>query len=136
MVTALAIFLPVCLGWIPFGGVTVIFVDVLAAVGIGVVLGLMAFGFLGLKTAKMVAAAAVVLAAPFTIGFLHDYAVLSGWLVAYAVSTLVCFLMCFRDNATFDFDSIESALATSTNVGKRTWTLPASSLKPGARAAP
>ena len=50
---------------------------------------------------------AVVASAPFTIGFLRDYAVLSGSLVAYAVSFLVCYLMSFRSTQEVDFDRIK-----------------------------
>ncbi|AIY01469.1 putative Na(+)/solute symporter [Arthrobacter sp. PAMC 25486] len=110
VLVALACFLPVRFEWISMGGLTGIVVDVISVVGIGVVLGLMAFGFFGLKTAKIVAAVAMVAAAPFSIGFLHDYTVLSGSLVAYAVSALVCYFMCFRNNATFDFDTIKERI--------------------------
>lgn len=110
VLVALAVFIPVRFEWIPLGGVAGIAVDVLSVVGIGVVLGLMAFGFFGLKTAKIVAVVAMLAAAPFSIGFLHDYAVLSGSLVAYAVSTLVCYFMCFRNKATFDFDTIKERI--------------------------
>ncbi|GAA5229844.1 sodium:solute symporter family protein [Arthrobacter cryoconiti] len=106
VLAALVVFLPVRFAWLRFDGTVGIMVDVLSVIGIGVVLGLMAFGFFGLKVAKIVAAVAIVAAAPFSIGFLHNYAVLSGSLVAYAVSTLVCYFMCFRNKATFDFASI------------------------------
>ncbi|NYG18493.1 Na+/proline symporter [Arthrobacter psychrochitiniphilus] len=110
VLVALAFFLPIRFEWIPMTGATGIIVDVLSVIGIGVVLGLMAFGFFGLKTAKIVAGVAMVAAAPFAIGFLHGYTVLSGSLVAYAVSTLVCYFMCFSNNATFDFDSIKKRI--------------------------
>lgn len=115
VLAALACFLPVRFGWIAMDGATGIVVDMLAVIGIGVVLGLMAFGFFGLKIAKIVAAVAILAAAPFAIGFLHDYAVLSGSLVAYAVSTLVCYFMCFRNKATFDFDSIQERIGDFDN---------------------
>ncbi|ALO66188.1 sodium:proline symporter [Arthrobacter alpinus] len=115
VLVALACFLPVRFGWIALGGAAGIVVDVLAVIGIGVVLGLMAFGFFGLKIAKIVAAVAILAAAPFAIGFLHDYAVLSGSLVAYAVSTLVCYFMCFRNKETFDFDSIKERIGDFDN---------------------
>lgn len=110
VLVALAFFLPIRFEWIALGGAAGIFVDVLSVVGIGVVLGLMAFGFFGLKVAKIVAGVAMLVCAPFAIGFLHEYTVLSGSLVAYAVSTLVCFLMCFRNNASFDFASIKKRI--------------------------
>lgn len=115
VLVALACFLPVRFGWIAMDGATGIVVDILAVIGIGVVLCLMAFGFFGLKIAKIVAAVAILAAAPFTIGFLHDYALLSGSLVAYAVSTLVCYFMCFRNQATFDFDSIQERIGDFDN---------------------
>lgn len=115
VLAALAVFIPVRFGWLPMDGFTGIVVDVISVVGIGVVLGLMAFGFFGLKTAKIVAGVAMVAAAPFCIGFLHNYDVLSGSLVAYAVSTLVCYFMCFRNNATFDFNTIKERIGDFDN---------------------
>lgn len=115
VLVALACFIPVRFEWIPMSGGTGIIVDLLATVGIGVVLGLMAFGFFGLKVAKIVAAVAILAAAPFAIGFLHDYAILSGSLVAYSVSTLVCYFMCFRNQANFDFDTIKERIGDFDN---------------------
>ncbi len=106
VLTALAIFIPVRFEWIPLTGVTGFIVDVLAVVGIGVVLGLMAFGFFGARVAKVVAVVAIVASAPFAIGFLHDYATLSASLVAYAVSTLVCVAMSAGRKERFDFTLI------------------------------
>jgi Na+/proline symporter len=103
VLAALAVFLPVRFGWVSMDGVTGYGVDVLAVVGIGVVLGLMVFGFLGLRAALVVGVGSALVAAPFAIGFLHDYATLSGSLVAYAVSTLVCAAMSFRSSEDFDF---------------------------------
>ncbi|WP_437050087.1 hypothetical protein [Streptomyces sp. enrichment culture] len=45
---------------------------------------------------KVVGAAAVVVAAPFAVGSLHEYATPCGSLVAYSVSTLVCRAMSAR----------------------------------------
>ncbi|POH58326.1 sodium:solute symporter family transporter [Arthrobacter glacialis] len=115
VIVALACFIPVRFERISMGGLTGLVVDLLSIVGIGVVLGLMAFGFFGLKTAKIVAAVAMLAVAPFAIGVLHDYAVLSGSLVAYAVSTLVCYFMCFRNQATFDFASIKDRIGDFDN---------------------
>lgn len=115
VIVALACFIPVRFEWIAMGGLTGLVVDLLSIVGIGVVLGLMAFGFFGLKTAKIVAAVAMLAVAPFAIGVLQDYAVLSGSLVAYAVSTLVCYFMCFRNQVTFDFASIKDRIGDFDN---------------------
>ncbi|KAE8766054.1 sodium:solute symporter family protein [Georgenia thermotolerans] len=107
VIAALVAFLPVRFGLVPLGGGVGIVVDVLAVIGIGVVLGLMAFGFFGLRVAKIVGAVAIVLAAPFAVGALHEYATLSASLLAYAVSTLVCYFMSFRAKESFDFALIE-----------------------------
>lgn len=105
-----ALFLPIRCEWLPMTGATALAVVVLAVIGMGVVLGLMTFGFLGLKTAKIVAGVAIVAAAPFSIGFLHEYTVLSASLVAYSVSTLVCYFMSVRNNVGFDFSVIQKRI--------------------------
>jgi hypothetical protein len=79
---------------------------VTSVLGVGVVLGLMAFGFFGMRVAKVVAVAGVLVSAPFFIGLVHDYRALSGALVAYAVSTLVCWAMSANQTEEFDFSVI------------------------------
>ncbi|GAA4674227.1 sodium:solute symporter family protein [Gordonia humi] len=104
VVVALIFFLPVRFSWISMDGGVGIFFDVLSTVGIGVVLGLMAFGFFGKTVALVIGIVAPIIAAPFAIGFLHQYAVLSASLVAYAVSTLVCVgLTMLNTDKRFDF---------------------------------
>ncbi|NUL44468.1 sodium:solute symporter family protein [Cellulosimicrobium funkei] len=112
VLAALVAFLPVRFEWIPFTGILGLSVELLATVGIGVVLGIMAFGFFGLKPAIWVGGIATVAAAPFTFAGvftdgLRDYTVLSASLVAYAVSFLVCYLMSVRSKQNFDFDVIK-----------------------------
>ncbi len=107
VVVALAAFLPVRFEWLPMTGWVAIAFDVLATIGIGVVLGLMAFGFFGKRVAFWVGGIATVAAAPFAIGFLHTYPVLSGSLVAYSVSTILCTLITLGSNKRFDFDLIK-----------------------------
>ncbi|MFJ6305117.1 sodium:solute symporter family protein [Streptomyces althioticus] len=106
VLAALAVFLPVRFSWIPVDGAFGIVVDVLAVLGVGVVLGLMVFGFFGVRAAKVVGVAAVVVSAPFALGSLHEYATLSGSLVAYSVSTVVCWAMSVRRREGFDFSLI------------------------------
>lgn len=110
VIVALAVFIPVRFSWFSMDGAVGIIFDVISVVGIGVVLGLMAFGFFGLKPARIVAAVGALAAAPFVIGFLHDYTVLTGSLTAYAVSTVICFLMSFRNPNSFDFDVIKNRI--------------------------
>ncbi|GAA1326644.1 sodium:solute symporter family protein [Leucobacter albus] len=106
VVVALAAFIPVRFAWISMDGWVGIVFDVLSTIGIGVVLGLMAFGFFGKRVALWVGSIAIVAAAPFAIGFLHTYPVLSGSLVAYSVSTILCTLITLRSKQRFDFDLI------------------------------
>jgi len=106
VLAALAVFFPVRFGGIPMDGLTRPIFDAFAVIGIGVVLGLMAFGFFGARVGRIVGTVAVLAAAPFAIGFLHEYAVLSSSLLAYAVSTIVCCAMSFRNQRRFDFELI------------------------------
>src|SRR5690606_41532818 len=69
-------------------------------------LPILCFGFFGLRVALAVGTVATVVVAPFGIGFLHDYTVLSASLVAYAVSTLVCVAVSLRSRENFDFSLI------------------------------
>ncbi|WP_308405595.1 sodium:solute symporter family protein [Streptomyces tardus] len=100
---ALVVFLPVRFSWIPTDGLFGLVVDVLSVIGIGVLLGLMVFGFAGAKPAKIVGTLAALASAPFAIGSLHEYATLCGSLVAYSVSTIVCWSMSVRREDSFDF---------------------------------
>lgn len=108
VVTALACFIPIRFEWINLSGGFGMASDVLSVVGIGVVLGLMSFGFFGIRVALIVGSIATVASAPFAIGFLHTYPVLSGSLVAYAVSTIVCVILTmFNKTKRFDFALIK-----------------------------
>ena len=106
VLAALALFFPVRFGWIPMEGAVGYVFDVVAVVGVGVVAGLMTFGFFGARPARIVGVIVALAVAPFAIGFLHDYAVLSGSLIAYAVSTVVCTAMSLSNRAGFDFSRI------------------------------
>lgn len=106
VLAALAFFFPVRFGWIPMDGAVGYVFDVIAVVGVGVVAGLMTFGFFGARAARIVGVIAALAVAPFAIGFLHDYAVLSGSLIAYAVSTVVCTAMSMSNQDGFDFSRI------------------------------
>lgn len=107
VVAGLAAFLPVRFSWVDLSGGLGLASDVLSTVGIGIVLGLMAFGFFGKRVALVVGTVATLAAAPFAIGFLHIYPVLSGSLVAYAVSTIVCVALTLLNKGTFDFALIK-----------------------------
>ncbi|VXB09556.1 Na+/proline symporter [Micrococcus luteus] len=106
VLAALAVFLPVRFEWIPIEGAWAIVVETLAILGVGVVLGIMCFGFFGLRPAVVVGAIASVVMLFLGYGFLRDYATLTGSLVAYAVSFLVCWGLSVRSGQDFDFDQI------------------------------
>ena len=107
VLVALAVFIPVRFGLIPLDNFLGWAVDILAVLGVGVVLGLMAFGFFGARIGKIVGVVSVLITAPFALGVLHDYQVLSASLVAYSVSTIVCYFMSVRSTQNFDFDVIK-----------------------------
>lgn len=79
---------------------------IIAVTGIGVVLGLMTFGFFGARPAKIVGVVAVLATAPFAIGALHEYATLTASLVAYSVSAVVCTALSWRNTEPFNFSVI------------------------------
>ncbi|NYF98142.1 sodium:solute symporter family protein [Janibacter cremeus] len=104
---ALVAFLPVRFGWLPRNTGMDLAVELLGIVGIGVVIGLMLFGFFGPRVGLAGGIIAALALAPFALGLIADYAALSGSLVAYAVSTLVCAGMTFASRGEpFDFDVI------------------------------
>ncbi len=111
VLAALAVFLPTRFGAIPDSGLLAYAIEALAVVGVGVVLGLMIFGFFGLRPALVVGAIAALGSAPFILGFLRDYDPLTASLVAYAVSTIVCAAMSFRSSMDFDFAKIAARTA-------------------------
>lgn len=115
VLAALAVFIPVRFAWFSMDGATGYVFDAVSVIGIGVVLGLMVFGFLGLRPALFIGAAGAAVSAPFVMGFLHDYEVLTGSLVAYAVSTVICFLMSVRNPSNFDFDTIQQRIGDFDN---------------------
>ena len=87
--------------------VVAVLFELLAAVGGGVVLGLMAFGFCGRRIGLIVAALSAIALAFFCAGFLRDYTVLLASLMAYGVSTLVCVVISLLSSSKFDFTQID-----------------------------
>nr|WP_245634298.1 sodium:proline symporter [Janibacter corallicola] len=107
VLVALALFLPVRFSWIPRTTGTDLVVEVIGIVGIGVVIGLMLFGFFGPRVGIVGGAVGAAVLAPFALGVIADYPALSGSLVAYAVSTLVCAGMTLASGAEpYDFADI------------------------------
>jgi len=85
------------------GPLAVLF-ELLASVGGGIVVGLMAFGFFGKTTGMVLGALTMAVLAPFSVGFLRDYVVLISSLTAYGVSAIVCVAVSLRSSERFDFD--------------------------------
>lgn len=88
------------------GAVALLF-ELLASIGGGVVIGLMAFGFLGQRIGFVAGIVAGLALMVFATGFLREYTVLLSSLVAYGVSTLVCVVMSLMEKQQFDFDLIK-----------------------------
>jgi Na+/proline symporter len=106
VLAALIVFFPVRFGFIELTGALGLVADVVAIFGVGVVAGLMAFGFFGARVGRIVGLIAIIIVAPISIGALHEYTVLTASLLAYAVSTIVCVGMSWRSNEEFDFATI------------------------------
>lgn len=103
VLSAVALFTIVRFELIPIQGAVAVFFEICAAMGGGVVVGLMAFGFFGRKAALVVGTLTAIVMLPFSIGFLRDYIVLTGSLTAYGVSALVCTALSLRTRERFDF---------------------------------
>ena len=97
---------------IPLQGFAAVALEALGVVGIGVVVGLMAFGFFGRKVGLAVGGAAVLIAMPYSIGFLRDYTVLLSSLLAYGVSAVVCVAISLRSQERFDFDLLSERVVS------------------------
>lgn len=96
---------------LPMVGLTAYFFEVISAVGVAVVLALMAFAFFGVRIGLVIGVIAGIAALYFNLGFMRDYTVLLASLTAFGVSTLVCTLMSlYSDAPRFDFSSINRAV--------------------------
>lgn len=101
------LFLVVRFAWLPIEGPVAVFFEVIAAVGGGVVIGLMTFGFFGRIAGLLFGTLAALVLVFFTVGFLREYIVLLSSLTAYGASTIICTLMTLRSKAPdFDFATI------------------------------
>lgn len=100
-------FLIVRFEWLPIQGMIALGFELIATLGIGVVLGLMTFGFFGKKVGMVVGILASIGFMPWTIGFLREYGTLLSSLTAYGSSALVCtVLTLIYSKERFDFKQI------------------------------
>ncbi|WP_220811435.1 sodium:solute symporter family protein [Variovorax sp. UMC13] len=106
VIAAFAMFLVARFELLPMQGAIGTLFELCAAIGGGVVIGLMSFGFFGRTTGCVLGLLTAVVFAPFAVGFLRDYPVLLSSLTAYGVSTLVCVGLSLSVRKRFDFDSI------------------------------
>lgn len=80
--------------------------ELLASVGGGIVIGLMAFGLIGRRAGLLLGTIAALVMMPFALGFLREYPVLLSSLVAYGVSAIVCVGVSMMNRESFNFDLI------------------------------
>ncbi|MEB6680396.1 sodium:solute symporter family transporter [Acinetobacter lwoffii] len=100
-------FLIVRFEWLPIQGLIALGFELVATLGIGVVLGLMTFGFFGKKMGLVVGILASIGFMPWTIGFLREYGTLLSSLTAYGSSALVCTVLTLvYSKERFDFKQI------------------------------
>lgn len=102
------LFLIVRFNWLPIEGAVAVFFEICAAVGGGVVIGLMTFGFFGRMAGLVVGVITALVLVFFTVGFLREYIVLLSSLTAYGASTVICTLITLRSKAPdFNFETID-----------------------------
>ncbi len=104
VLTALVLFVIARFELLPMTGATAAFFEVCAAIGGGVVIGLMAFSFCGRRVGVALGVLTVLVLIPFGFNFLRDYVVLLSSLTAYGVSAAVCVAITMTSKERFDFD--------------------------------
>lgn len=107
VITSMLLFCVVRFELIPMTGAVAYFFESVGAVGAAVVIGLMAFGFVGLRIGMVIGAIAGAVALYINLGFMRDYTVLLASLTAFGVSTIVCVaLSLLSTGPRFDFRTI------------------------------
>ena len=106
VLAALVVFFPIRFGLIELSGGIAVISDIIASVGVGVIMGLMAFGFFGIRVGLFAGAIAFVGVLPFAVGFMHTHSVLTASLLAYAVSAMLCIALSLTSSSRFDFTTI------------------------------
>lgn len=107
VLSAMVLFCVVRFELIPMTGAVAYLFEFVGSVGAAVVLGLMAFGFVGFRAGVVIGAIAGIVALYINLGFMRDYTVLLASLTAFGVSTLVCVaLSLLHTGPRFDFRTI------------------------------
>lgn len=113
-------FLVVRFEWLPIQGLIALSFELMATIGIGVVLGLMSFGFFGKKVGLVVGILASIGFLPWTIGFLRDYGTLLSSLIAYGSSAIVCTVLTLMNSKErFDFKQINKMVIEFHQVSEK-----------------
>lgn len=113
-------FLVVRFEWLPIQGLIALSFELMATIGIGVVLGLMSFGFFGKKVGLVVGILASIGFLPWTIGFLRDYGTLLSSLTAYGSSAIVCTVLTLMNSEErFDFKQINKMVIEFHQVSEK-----------------
>ena len=107
VVVGLILFLVARSELFPMVGAVALGFELLACIGAGVVIGLMAFGFFGNWPGFMIGTIAAFIMTYYATGLLREYTVLLSSLVAYGASTLVCVGMSLFNKERFDFNLIK-----------------------------
>lgn len=97
---------------VPLTGAIAVFFELAAAIGGGVVIGLMTFAFFPLRFGIAMGVIATAIMAPYFVGYLREYVVLLGSLTSYGVSTVVCVAMSWRSKENFDFSLLAKRVTT------------------------
>lgn len=103
VIAAVSLFTVVRFELLPLTGGIAVFFELCAAIGGGVVIGLMVFAFFGRLAGLGAGVLGAVVIVPLSYGFLRDYPVLLGSLTSYGVSAIVCTAMSWRSTERFDF---------------------------------
>lgn len=107
VISAMLLFCVVRFELVPMEGATAYFFEIIGSVGAAVVLGLMAFGFVGFRIGAVIGVIAGLVALYINLGFMREYTVLLASLTAFGVSTIVCIALSLLSKAPrFDFDTI------------------------------
>lgn len=107
VVVAMLMFCLVRFDLLPMTGFIAYFFETISAVGAAIVIGLMAFAFLGLRLGVLFGIVAGFVALYYNLDFLRDYTVLLASLTAFGVSTIVCTVMSLLSKEPrFDFATI------------------------------
>ncbi|SFI16394.1 sodium:solute symporter family protein [Modicisalibacter xianhensis] len=96
---------------VTMSGVTGLAFELLASIGGGVIIGLMAFGFFGRTVGTITGILAFLAMVTLATGFLRDYTVLLSSLTAYGASTLVCTVISLLGQQRFDFSTIKEKVS-------------------------